>query len=276
MSSRPAKRPSSKITTSSGSTLPSFKTPPVGEVACGLWFTRLPTFTVAHAGAFWERIRKELPTSQHAQTMATPHLVWTDETGLPLPRLWFTSADKQCLLQLQGDCIYYNWRRNSEADVYPRYSNVLGQLEKYLAIFEAFLKEADLGVVRITGCELTYVNHIPLEHGWKSPADLSAVFKDMQWHGGLDRILPEPKDVSWRLNFSLPTSGILAVTLGFGTRIRDKMPTLKFELSAKVNGTEMSLEAARKWLDVAHEWIVNGFVDLTQADMQHKVWGRVQ
>lgn len=276
VSSKPAKRPSGKNTANTGSTLPNYKTPPVGEVACGLWFTRIPNFTVSHAGAFWERIRRDYPTTQHAQTIATPNLVWTDETGLPLPRLWYISADKQGLLQLQGDCIYYNWRQNNESDVYPRYSKVLGKLEENFAAFEGFLKDTDLGAVTITGCELTYVNHIPKDQGWETPGDLSAVFKDMQWHGDSKRFLPAPTEVSWRLTFPLPTSGNLAAILAHGQRVRDKMPTLKLDLSAKVNGVEMSLEAARKWMDVAHEWIVNGFADLTQGDMQRKVWGRIQ
>jgi uncharacterized protein (TIGR04255 family) len=256
---------------------PRFDRPPVGEVACGATFGRLPRFTTAHGGLFWSRIHDEFPESEHAAPMATPTQDWIDaSSGLPLPRQWFISKDKQGLIQLQGDCLFYNWRRIEENSAYPSYKSVVASYKKYSAVFRDFLRDLNFPTPVVTGCELTYVNHIPQEHGWESIDDLSNVFRDLTWRKDSGRFLPTPRDLSWGMHFSLPTAGTLRVSLSPGTRVRDQMPTLKFELSAKVALQAKSFDDIWEWLDLAHQWIIRGFVDLTQEEIQYKVWKRTK
>jgi uncharacterized protein (TIGR04255 family) len=227
---------------------------------------------------YWARIRDAFPTCEHAIPLSPgnePEWVEPAIGGLPLPRVWFISSDKQGLIQLQGDCFYFNWRRIAEEDVYPRYGSVMGKFKQHLTGFLGFLDENKINGPAVTGCELTYVNHIPQDQGWKSPGDVSFVFKDFCWRPDEKRFLPEPRNVSWNVQFSLPAGGTLNSSLALATRIRDKMPTLKFEMNAKVRFKDKNLDDVWEWFQAAHEWIVCGFVDLTQEEIQRNVWKKI-
>lgn len=257
--------------------LPSYEKPPVSEVACGATFAAIKQFTTAHGGLFWSRIRDEFPEAEHAAPLATPAEGWFDSNlGLPLPRQWFISKDKQGLIQLQGDCLFFNWRRINDDDVYPRYGSVVRSYREILSAFLAYLSEMQFPTPAVTGCELTYVNHIPQTDGWKSANDLSSVFRDFIWNPALGRFLPTPKSAAWKAQFPMPSGGILTASLAQATRVRDQMPTLKFELSAKKTFQEKPFDDIWSWLDEAHEWIVRGFSDLTQDEIQRKVWKRTK
>jgi uncharacterized protein (TIGR04255 family) len=256
---------------------PDFKKPPVSEVACGATFVGSKDFTVAHLGLFWARIRDEFPEAAHAAPLATPADGWIDQNlGLPLPRQWFISKNKQGLIQLQGDCLFFNWRKIAEDDVYPRYDSVIASYRRYLSTFLEFLRDVSIPVPAVTGCELTYVNHISQEDGWKSVHDLPVVFRDMHWQNDSGRFLPIPRNLSWRMQFALPTAGVLTASLSHAVRVKDQVPTLKLELSAKAALPNKTFDDIWSWFDVAHEWIVRGFVDLTQHDIQRRTWGRTK
>jgi uncharacterized protein (TIGR04255 family) len=254
---------------------PSFDRPPVSEVACGITFEPIRGFLLTHAGLYWARIKSDFPASEHALPLTTgqePAGMIDPATGLPLPRLWFVAADKQGLIQLQADCFYYNWRRLNDDDRYPRYATIIKTFKDRLNGFLEFLKESELPPPTITGAELTYVNHIPQEHGWSSVEDLSKVFRDHCWSRIEGRFLPAPRNVGWKAQFPLPAGGNLTTSLAFGTRLRDQMPTLKFEMATKAKLAGKTIDDAWKWFDVAHEWIVRGFVDLTQPEIQRTAW----
>jgi uncharacterized protein (TIGR04255 family) len=260
-----------------GGDLPDYRNPPVSEVACGVNFQPLKQFLLPHVGLFWGRIRKDYPLPQHAAPLSTAtEPAWIDPvTELPLPRVWFISPDKAGLVQLQGDCLYYNWRRLSDDNVYPRYRSVIARYKQLVGEFLAFLEENGIPPPAVTGCELTYVNHIPSEQGWTSPADLYKVFRDYCWTGGEGRFLPDPKNVSWKVQYPIDeNNGTLTVAANSAVRVRDQMPTMKLELSAKLRMNEKSINDTWRWFDVAHEWIVRGFGDLTQSDFQKTAWQR--
>jgi len=46
------------------------------------------------------------------------------------------------------------------------------------------------------------------------------------------------------------------------------------ELTAKGLGEEKTNEAIRSWFDLAHEWIVRGFTELTEEEVQKTIWKR--
>jgi len=257
--------------------LPEFKNPPVSEVACGATFVPLKQFTTAHGGLYWSRIRGDFPETEHATPLSTPGQGWFDpKLGLPLPRQWFISKDKQGLIQLQGDCLFFNWRRVADTDLYPRYATVIENYKKYLATFLELLRDLAIPTPGVTGCELTYVNHIPQEHGWKSVHDLAVVFHDLHWRDRTGRFLPVPTNIVWKMDFPLPTTGTLTVSLARATRVKDQMPTLKLDLTARAAFQEVKFDDIWPWFDMAHEWIVRGFADLTQEEIQDKVWKRTK
>ncbi|MGQ0547806.1 MAG: TIGR04255 family protein [Betaproteobacteria bacterium] len=260
--------------------MPDYANPPVSEVACGISFEPLKRFLIPHIGLYWTRIRDAFPTCEHAVPYSpnpSGEPGWIDAaSGLPLPRSWFIAPNKDRLVQLQGDCFFYNWRRLSDADVYPRYNKLIGEYRALLDSFLVFLEETRFPAPSVTTCELTYVNHIPQEHGWTSPADLSKVFKDYCWAQKNGRYLPSPKHATWRVRFDMPDDhGNLTVNVVPAKRVKDEMPTLKLEITAKTKMAGKPVAETTNWFDIAHEWIVRGFADLTQDDFQRTAWKRL-
>ena len=51
--------------------LPSYKNPPVDEVVCGCQFQPLGRFKLPHLGLFWEKFRREFPTTEHAPPLVS-------------------------------------------------------------------------------------------------------------------------------------------------------------------------------------------------------------
>jgi uncharacterized protein (TIGR04255 family) len=276
MNGRGARRatPVSRRDAGSGG-LPDYANPPVSEVACGISFEPLKRFLLPHVGLYWARIRDAFPMCEHAAPLVTgTDPGWMDSaTGLPLPRTWFITPNKDRLIQLQGDCFYYNWRRLGENDVYPRYHRLIGAYKELVGGFLTFLNENQISPPSVTGCELTYVNHIPQEHGWTSAADLSKVFKDYCWTQEGGRFLPPPTSATWKVQFGMPNdSGNLTVNVVPATRVKDQMPTLKLEITARMKAADKSVDETSDWFDIAHEWIVRGFADLTQEEVQKTAW----
>ena len=254
--------------------LPSYKQPPVNEVVCGLRFEPLHELKVPHIGLLWERFRNEYPTVQHAIPIATDASLLTDETtGMPLPRIWFISERENELIQFQSDRFYYNWRQRG--DQYPRYPSIIENFEKAKTQLDAFADELRLGPIKPLECEFTYINHIPTGQGWESIDDISKVIRDFTWQKEKHQFLPHPANVAWQVRFQLPDGkGWLNVKLNQGTRKVDSVPGLVLELSARSIGEERTATAIRSWFDMAHEWIVRGFTDLTAKEIQKTIWKR--
>jgi hypothetical protein len=47
------------------------------------------------------------------------------------------------------------------------------------------------------------------------------------------------------------------------------------QLTATGLGADKSMDAVWEWFEVAHEWIVCGFTDLTGATIQKDIWKRI-
>lgn len=258
----------------SGNSLPIYKHPPVDEVVCGFRFEQLRELKVPHIGLLWERFRNQYPTTQHAVPIATDNSLPVDEaTGIPLPRVWFLNKSDNELIQFQLDRLYYNWRHRG--DDYPRYPSIIKQFEKAKGDLDAFAKQLELGIVKPIECELTYINHIPKGAGWEKIDDLPKIFKDFIWQKEKHSFLPNPTNIAWQVRFELPQGkGWLNAKFSQATRKADGVPSFILELTAKGLGEEKTNEAIRSWFDLAHEWIVRGFTELTEEEVQKTIWKR--
>lgn len=254
--------------------LPSYKQPPVDEVVCGLRFEPLLQLKVPHIGLLWEKFRDEYPVTQHATPIFTDTSLLVDETtGVPLPRIWFISKTDNELVQFQLDRFYYNWRHRG--DDYPRYRSIIEKFEKAKGRLDVFTDELKLGAVKPVECELTYINHIPEGQAWKGIDDFPKVFRDFTWQKEKHNFLPTPANVMWQVRFPLPDGkGWLNIKLNQAKRKVDGVPVLILELGAKGLGEETKATALRNWFDLAHEWIVRGFADLTTKETQETIWKR--
>ncbi|MEW6380759.1 MAG: TIGR04255 family protein [bacterium] len=252
--------------------LPKYRNPPVVEVALGVFFEDIKSMKLPHSGVFWQKIRKEFPRVTHADPLG---ILEDDITKLPLPRVWFINEHETNLIQYQTNCFFFNWRKIPFAEKYPRYSTVKKAFERYHNLFIEFLHENNMGKISYKQCELTYVNHIPKDNIWNSPADINQIMRDIIWTKNENRFLPEPKSIQWFSIFSLPDDfGELKISLKHGKRISDDYPLFILEISAKGLGGDRTPERISEWFDLAHEWIVNAFADITSDDMQKKCWLR--
>ncbi len=251
--------------------LPSYKNPPVNEVVCGMRFKTTEQPRIPYIGLLWGKFKDKYPNVQHASPLAlrAGQLLIDSATGTPIPRIWFINDAGDELFQFQGDGFYFNWRRRK--DVYPRFSHIMPQFLYFYDVIEEFYKEFQLGEIEPIEYELTYINHILVGSGWESIDDLPKVFSRLNWEQEENQFLPYPSDIAWNATFLLPEEkGRLAVNLKKGTLAENKMPVLLFEF--KTIGID-SPENLKKWFELAHEWIIKGFTDLTTPEM-HTLWER--
>ena len=61
-----------------------------------------------------------------------------------------------------------------------------------------------------------------------------------------------------------------------GVRAHDQTHLIVCEIAARGIPVSDSQEAMWTWFDTAREWIVKGFVDLTDEKVQHDIWGRAR
>jgi len=254
--------------------LPSYKNPPVNEVVCGIRFDTPDKLRIPHIGILWNKFRSDYPTIQHAPPIATVkgEIVLDKVTGIPFQRVWFINKSDDQLVQFQFDRYYFNWRRR-QSD-YPRYAHVIKNFEDVMNTIDNFFEEFELGQLQPIECELSHINHMPKGQGWNTIDDVPRIFLDFVWKQTKDRFLPNPEKVAWQTEFPLQERmGLLIVNLKQAIRTEDKVPLLVLELTARGINTSTSKEGIREWFDVAHEWIVRGFTDLTTPEIQ-KIWER--
>lgn len=257
--------------------LPSYKKPPVIEVVCGIAFKRIEHFKAPHLGLFWQKLRNDYPTCQHAPPLGFPPVPSGPpiEFELPLPRIWFIDKKKSGLIQLQSDRFLYNWRKMDQKEPYPRYRIIIDAFKKNFAIFENFIQEEGLGSLTFTECELTYINHILKGDGWESVSNIHDILPDLGWRSDNQRFLPDPLHLRWQVSFALPEDrGLLYVKLEQAYRKIDNHPLFNLEISARGLGADKSSDAIWNWFELAHKWIVCGFTDLTGTRIQTEIWER--
>ena len=258
----------------SSDSLSSYKNPPVNEVICGMRFHVPEKLRFPHIGLLWEKFRMDYPIIQHAPPIASSkgNIPVDVATGIPLPRVWFINKSDDQLIQFQFDRFHFNWRRR-QSD-YPRYEHVIKNFERVTDLVMAFFTEFDLGKFNPIEYELSYINHIPKGQGWNTIDDLPKIFSDFVWKQSTGRFLPNPVNVAWQVEFALPEKkGHLIVSLKQATRTEDKVPLFLFELTARGIGENENKNMIREWFDVAHEWIVRGFTELTTSEV-HLIWER--
>lgn len=258
----------------SSGALPSYKNPPVNEVVCGVRFNTSDKLLIPHIGFLWEKFRADYPIIQHVPPIASAkgEIQIDMATGVPLPRVWFINKSDDQLVQFQFDRFYFNWRRR-QSD-YPRYDHVISNFESVLKKVTIFFSEFEFGELTPIEYELSYINHIPKGQGWNTMDDLPKIFLDYVWKKTKKRFLPKPEKVAWNKEFPLPEKkGNLNVSLKQAIRTEDKVPLLVLELKTRGIDESAGKEGIREWFDLAHEWIVRGFTDLTTPEIQ-KIWER--
>jgi len=193
-----------------------------------------------------------------------------------LPRLWFLSDDETRVLQMQRDRILHNWKKVKPEDEYPRYPHVVEMFRDALTGFDSFLSREKLGGVEPLQYELTYVNHIDLEKRWSNLGGIGALLPDFSWRDTGERFLPSPEAMNLRMSFVLPErQGRLHISAQNATQVSDQREILRLDLTVRGMPSDQSRDAMWQWFDLAREWIVKGFVDITNSGVQAEIWKRL-
>jgi len=267
------------------SALPDYDNPPVTEVVFGVQFNEIENLKAPHTGILWDKLgRKNYPECQEMPLVAhviesfgdippqSPPITIEKLRRPPLPRLFFINAKKNHLIQIQQDRFHQNWRRIESGDEYPRYVKLYPKFAKSWEMFKSFVSELNLGALEPNQYELTYVNHIRRGEGWVNLTDTEKVFPEFRCKTG-ECFLPEPENIAWRRVYRLPNdNGRLHVSLRLAVSRETKDRIMILDLTAR----GFTSNKINTWFDMAHEWIVKGFTDLTGKSIQDSVWKRKQ
>lgn len=264
--------------------LPEFDRPPLDEMAMGVQFDPLPNFHVVHFGLFWSQIRSEYPhTEDQAPLVSTVELAEIKPSANtvpvvamgvpPLPRCWFLNETKTQLIQVQRDRFLRNWRQIDGNERYPHFPRLVQDFQRAWERFLTFASEQELGPVNVNQCELTYINNIDRGAGWSELGELDRVFPLLRPREP-GKFLPPPETLSWQARYKMTEGrGRLHVEMNPVFRGRDLKLVLSLNLTARGAPAGGSLEQIAAWFDLAHEWIVRAFAELTGPEA-HKLWGR--
>jgi uncharacterized protein (TIGR04255 family) len=264
---------------------PSFRRPPVTEVAIAAQFGEIRGLTGPHMGLLWQRYRDSFPKlevhpalgprfERSGPAQGTGPTVKLDR--VPTPRAWFIGSNEAHLVQVQQDRFVFNWRRIPGED-YPRYQHVRASFQKNFDIFQEFLGDEQLGSPKLNQWELTYVNRIPAGDGWHRLGELGSVMPLLvpSMEGAF---LPEPEDMALQVRYRIPDGegavSRLYVVANPGFDQSGK-PILGLTLTARGGLGQGAAEALLSRLDVGREWIVRGFAEVTPKTM-HRHWEREQ
>jgi len=267
--------------------LPEYDHPPVVEVALSIQFAPLVRLRNIHAGLIWNELKSEFPQYQEHPALPPVFEVFGPNpkmTGLgpqiefltsaPVNRYWFLKENGAELIQIQQDRILYNWRKQADQDVYPRYeavrANFLATLEKLLAVFAV----NDLGTVQPNQCEITYINYITLPDGADARATPDRILAPFSGNT-TDGFLPGLEDLQMQLRFPIKQDeknvGRLYVQVSPALRTVDQKAGVQITLTARGKPRAETIDAAFELLDLGREYIVRGFTSITTPEM-HKHW----
>jgi uncharacterized protein (TIGR04255 family) len=260
--------------------LPDYKKPPVVEVVIGIRFAPLGGLSTVHYGNFWSAVKEEYPLFEDKPPLPSQAdggrslLVETFEIP-PLRRVFMLHEDQSYLLQLQPDFFLHNWKKVKDDDEYPHFDKAAEKFKNAWKKFQDFVKANKLGELRATSYEVTYVNHF-VEKPGSFPMAARSYTDLFVWRDDRsDKFLSEPKSLALDLVFPLPgDKGRLTLSIRHGRRDTDKQDVMQAHLTAvgpaQTDGSDLD-----QFLSVAHESIVRGFTELTNAEA-HKKWERIQ
>ena len=276
------------VRASRDSSLPDFDQPPVVEVVLSLQFKPLSSLTTAHLGLLWLRYRDQFsvieehpplpPQFERFGPPLPPRVSVTVEDKPPTPRVWFLNEPRTELVQVQNDRFAHNWRKVGQGQAYPRYETIRDRFRDEVSGFEQFVKEEKIGAIQLNQCEVTYVNHIEQSAAWERHGQVERLFRNWSPLSNTT-FLAEPEDVSLQWRFCISrcdnkAAGRLHVVAQPSWNASDMTPVWLMNLTARGEPLGSGIGGAFDFFDLAREWIVRGFADLTTEPM-HRRWGRI-
>jgi uncharacterized protein (TIGR04255 family) len=263
--------------------LPKFKRPPVVETALSVQFAPLTSFSIPHFGLFWSEIRADYPKQEMKPPLGNvvedlarppvPARIGIQLTAEPEARCWFLNGLGTELVQLQRDRFVRNWRKVTGSEDYPSYDALKPRFERDWNRLLHFLAREELGKPEVNQCEVTYINHLPVDVEKLGSLHRFARVVSEESGGGF---LPEPETAQLQLRYIMgDKKGRLHVGVQPGVRRDDRRPVLQLGLTARGTPASSRTDDILAWFDLGHEWVVRGFADFTRSEM-HTTWERIQ
>lgn len=270
---------------------PKFRKPPLVETALGCQFESLASMKIVHFGLFWKMInvadrfpqveeQAPLPPEIEAKVLQPLQLSFLFKEGVELPRVWFLTKPSergQELLQLQNDRFLQNWRRKSLTDEhYPSFDTNHKEFQADFALFCKFIQEHKLGDLRITQCEVTYVNRIVVDEG-STPGQMAAFTLPFLSEGKRIKAFPGGvESISYASSFWIDEiQGRMRIQAGTAFEKESGQSVVDLRLTARGSPKSPDPEKVSDWLKLGHDFVVNGFADMTNPEL-HKKWERIR
>ena len=264
--------------------LPLYSSPPVIETVLGFQFLPIDGFSLLHLGLFWSRVKQEYPkyqikapltplVEQFEGLQVAPQSLGIELVQEPEVGCWLIDQPENHLVQIQKDRFHFNWKKVTGREIYPQYDTCKPRFAGEWERFCQFLADEKLGAAQVTQCEITYVNHLDMGRGWASYFELDKVFTGLSSMSDR-KLLREPEHLSLNYVYVIPgKKGRLYIDVRPGIRREDGTQTIQLQITARGKPVSSQLGDLLQWLDLGHEWIVNGFTDFTTQYM-HTLWGR--
>ena len=264
--------------------LPDYDNPPVIETVVGVQFQPLVGFTNAHLGAFWQSLNaedwpsvKDMPLLPQQEERFTPEAQWGKALRFqlsqdPTSRLQIRNIDGNRMVQIQNGRMHLNWLGEG-GDRYPRYERVRAEFANCLTRLTRLVDDNQLGPLVPDQWEVTYVNHIPQNGVWQTPADWS-FFKPLNVVPTIDGLI-EAESFSGQWHFVIPDQrGRLHANWQHSKRSdTDESEFIRLTLTARgpINGGDHAEESILSGVDLGRETIVLTFRHLMN-DLANKEW----
>jgi uncharacterized protein (TIGR04255 family) len=257
-----------------GLTLPSFRKPPVVEVAMSIGFAPIAGLQFAAMADLRSRWMDAYPGTQEQpflESAPVPQQSIKVEFGFGPPprRLWLLSSQGDRVIQIQRDRLIANWRAVPGSDqAYPRYEPLRDEFLRRWYEFEKFVLEQ--GIAQSLDpqyAEVTYVNLIKADG--EEPLDISAVLK-MNKEGELWRegIRTTAVNQSWEFR---DVKTMLSMAANVDTSASESPIVLQITANTQIDEDRDFVGA----IDLAHEFVVGTFGVVTTDDMQ-QTWERTK
>lgn len=264
--------------------LPLYSSPPVIETVLGVQFLPIDGFSMLHLGLFWSRVKREYPKFQIKPPLnpvveqfegleGSRPVLGVEILQEPEARCWLIDQQENHLIQIQKDRFHFNWKKVTGHDVYPQYDTCKPRFKSEWERFAQFLVDENLEAAQVTQCEVTYVNHLEMGRGWSSYSELDKVFTGLSSMSDR-KLLREPEHISLNYVYVIPgKKGRLHIDVRPAIRREDGTQIIQMQMTARGKPISNKLHDLLEWLDLGHDWIVNGFTDFTTQYM-HTIWER--
>jgi uncharacterized protein (TIGR04255 family) len=263
--------------------LPDFRSPPLNEVVVGIQFAPVQGYQQIRAGEVWALFRKDYPRVEELaplppmfETFGLPQggqIGFGITMGAMRNRFWFISPSGDELIQFQQDRLLHNWRKiGDQTNEYPRFEKIISTFESEIHVINNYFINLSGKAAAINQCEISYINHIPLEaEGRQTNAGDWLHF--IRFNGG------EPEDFSIAFRQSIRASdgrpqGRLTSDAVSGIDVKGRK-IIVLTLTARGAPVDQTTESALEFLKLGREMIVKSFADIT-TNSAHVFWERVQ